>query len=1228
MGLSGHIHIQYRGIDGDVGLSLVGSTLTLDVLGEFVSVQVETLLDVYDAIRAFIPSLPDLASTLSGLDLNTLLPTIQALLKRMLTQSTHLNEIGGYTYSLSLVDAGSLVIETDEDDVVTSLSTPTPIDVDRLASYFGSDLDTGLVVELDATIASASTDESTLVDISDGTAVSIDDIGTGLTSAISTLGEAPRVSAEYTLTYTDPNLTNPLEAEGTIQADAASLDQLGSGRYRISVDQGSLVDQDVSAAYEDGNIYIQAGDLIKGRISDAAIEQLITLFTQQTATPAAYTAFSTVDELFSGPAISAAKSLISALQSGTDINMADLETIGAAIDYLNFTTDSVALGLDLESFGLGTGVADVTLTFDAGSKLGLSQLSVHNLTVGDATISLDLDLSYLETPLTPIDPTEYKDYSAITATVAQVQDLLATKQFAADYSVALHGIDGLSDGYTISGALAADLNETLETSDLWNSDLYLTANASVGGQSHAVEARLLDNVIYLSVDQLLKNSMPQATASELFNIVSSRLNLGGETGAQVMAVSNETTDVLSQVTQLLKDLVWDSETNTVKLSNLSGIIDFDETADEHTIRLSIDPSTLGLPCGLITLTLNDGRIGSLSIAGLTVSGISADISLNLTDYVDFSLTDEQKAEYPDVGDLPSLATGIFDLAEGKLTQFGLEVNAKVNSMALTGKAMVDTTLETGTMVEGNLSLTPDANYQYVADLDFSYNDPTYASAFGDTTQNRLLVNYNDKTMISMHNESLNSLVSSLGGLLGTSTQQAEAQVLTTAVSTASTLGGITRDGFADIKPLLTSLLNGGLKDISFGETWVALTLDTSVLGLENGGDITAKVNYDSAGDQVTSVEVDGTISGYTIDATVGLTAYDASYAPALGDVSTYIDADSLPLLLEAGLNTYDLAQQQGGLTYSGSLNLNATMSSSGLLAAVKVDIDIPANFTISLIMEPDETGAVDTSLYIGLSSGSTKTDIIYDDGEFTVANYDGENSEIIHQTSDQFMSTLIWWVAGWGLNIQEFSYEATVLGFIPVDIGSMITEKILGMLPTPAAQALAETGEAEATTDLGGINGTAIKPEEILTGFTYTPGADGAADTYTLSANISSLLSSAGGMSLDITDKLTVSLTTKTNEAGVSVIDSLSLPETELATMPISIEVLGVTHNADIHLSASMTLAQQTFDTTRFDTIMAYYRENSEAIGYFEAYTGYTKNGDKYNINGTYICPDANQFNF
>lgn len=1282
LSFSGHISVSYNGFTANLALSYIDSTLTVGIDGQFISIQASSISDIYSVLRSAIPSLPDLESALSqieGMDLSSILNMIASI-------GFQQNKISdGFEYMFNIdsllgTQLGSLLkATTDKKDNILSLGTNGSLNIGKtldeiskfidLLNQSGANISVDLSsvpeiirnidLNLAAQVSENSIEESTVQQIASET-VPVDNITSGLLQAYSTLSAAPRLQADFELTYSNTATSSSKKATGNIQADIPSFSNIDQGKFRLNLDAGSFTDEPVSLAYENSEVYLTAGSVLKGRIDNATIQTLINALTAttQSVDSEAVIAIDSLDTILKSPVVLAVQNLISSFQSGFNFDSEDLQTVLSLFDDVTFGSDYISVALSCESVGIGTG--DINLTVGFGGELGISYIELGNIHVGDSTIGFRADLKTLE-PLTQIDPTGYVDFSVLPNTIGQLMNIVDTKQIAADYSVSVSGIQGLDNGLNVTGSLAADLSG-YELPDLNGLDLSavnplldslnglkarLTAASNVGGSDISLDARILDQgTAYLAVDQLgTKAKMNNAGLKDLIDFVLTNLGIqSGSAQIQTMALTEESSDILSQVLTELENFVYDASTMTVKLSEISKLIQVSPIEEGGTL-ISIDPEALGYDFGVIDVTLDEnGLLSTVSLEDLSIDSATLNLSLKLKDYDEswVELTDEEKAEYGDADFVPAMGGSIISLLEGR--KASLNLDASVNNIGIKGKVNADlSSLDLNSLDLNNLDLpglasTAALNGEVVIDLDENSYDPRLDFALDNGDLRAVYSNggeENGNTInIKMGVNEITETVGIISNVFGN-----EAATAASTLDATASLASISLEEYSELESQISEIYSA-IHSVKVNDNSVTVELDPSFIGITGIGEdapyLKATIKYDESTGTALDAELTGTVSGLAIDGSINVASYDDSYTNKLAGLADgdYIDLNTLPTLLQLGLNT----AENRTATFKGTLDLNIAgkVEATVLFLNPKVDFSKSLNpeLTISINLGADASGALTPKFYIRSDINGHWTEIINTDtGDFLVSHFDGTNTSLLKISSAELTTYLPLILLGYIFDMEQGGnidlVNVPLINTLPLPLISTLYRQVLNQFyPSAAVENSAVSTLAEETADTetesqdqGGIAGSSIKPEEILEGFTYDSGTG----IYDLALNLGGLISmdsTSDDMKLSL-GTVNLQMTKGTNEKGEECIGKITLPSTDLAKINMSIgnqEISGITIKnikvENLTVTIGLNLERQAPTFNRYNSLLNFYTSNIESInstyssdGYYH-YGGYTENGN------------------
>lgn len=308
------------------------------------------------------------------------------------------------------------------------------------------------------------------------------------------------------------------------------------------------------------------------------------------------------------------------------------------------------------------------------------------------------------------------------------------------------------------------------------------------------------------------------------------------------------------------------------------------TIAEDKVAISIDPTIFGLEADVITITtnFNKDKLLGLSIDNVNISGIMADFSLTLVDYVsvqkDFS---EFIAIEPAFG-LVSAASQLSDD-----DRFSLAFDASVAS-------------------EGESAITADGSIQFDIENKFGYGETTITD--------RSSYRHNVKIDVTEFHDILFSYNDSMKGKLNLDTTRGIVDVI---VGVVESPDDHFKELFGDLlerlanAPLMQIINNQDIgllastniiNDLSISDGEVKVNVSGALMGLDDMSfDLT--VTFDE--NNINNIAIDNlVIAGMDISLNVQINEYNELYDTVrLDPAAEYIDFSDVKSLLELGINT-------------------------------------------------------------------------------------------------------------------------------------------------------------------------------------------------------------------------------------------------------------------------------------------------------------------------------------
>ncbi len=1105
LGLSGSLKLDYGDISEAFTVYLNQNRLVVGYGDSFYSYRISSINDLLSVLSEFDSSIPSSLPDLSSID------SVMSILKStysIISDSLFSNGVvsvenieGGYKLSLDLssmgkilssvglnIDTegwGTIVFEVSYSGDLKQLTTPGGLNLTAIqksvaqmngakAESAGAVSASDTLLNISATAADGPYTDSFPKDTYNG-AMDLAEVNQ-LAHSAAYLKDSKALQGDFSLTYNRTDGTKMVNT-GTIRGDlkdVTSKDTLNLAKAEIALKPGDMVDSAVSAIYSDETVYLDSS-VIKGRFTEKTIDNLSEIFKQLNTSGA-----KVASQGLAGVGDVVSSDLVSDLMSG-DISVY-YGMLKKGLKYFNTTANSISIGYDPSSyvsFPVSEPI-DLSLTFGSSADMPLTEVSISNIPMSDGS---SFDFTIQTAPLADkivVNPDEYPEMDGVSTVANSLFDLYQDRQVSGSYSLDIQGLKNFGDGgLSLNGNIAADLT------DLENPDIHLTAQTKINGFDHTIDAYYLDNSVYASYDNVFKNSITKVQAQKVFDIISQRL---GADQATTYAVTSGTQDIVDK----LKGLVVD-EGGKITLSKLAEFVKVTRVDDGYVF--DIDPSKVGISAGLIKLkaSVADEKLTSISVVDFKYQDLSLSMSFNLDTYVPFSLTDEQKAGYPDVGDIPSLVNGAFNLAQSDTKKYAVDIAATLTDASytgtVTGKVQFD--LKNG-IYSGQIKADPD-QYKYDYDLKFSYGDPASKDDQGDN----LYVMYNDSLGLKMHTTNLSSIIDRIG-------QIGPDNILGKLLGVASTAGTVTqRAGQSGTD--YSKYLNDYIKSITFDGGAMTVIIDPSIFGLNGVDPVSVKVEY--ADGSIKSASIDNlNVLGKTASVKLTLADYDDSQVSAGIDYTKkFIDGDNADPFLAMLINTTD----SSSLVLSGKFNLQPSFVGFDV---VKLTADI--KFEMYLTPKESDPSTYGITFRISLTSHGwvTSYDILENGDCVIVRNKTGADrasAVVMKVTSQEFTNHIGFYLFGLGLSMYdtyEFAYQIAFNQVLKATDSSVNSGK----------SASRETDTA-AKEDQGGIGGSYIKPEAIIKDATY----DAANGKFNLNVDLSSLKIGSG---ISLTNSLDISV--------------------------------------------------------------------------------------------------------
>jgi len=1225
LGLSGSINIKVGEIDETLSIYFDKSSgkIVIGYQSDFYTFTVDGTNEVLALINKFIPSVPETIPGLSEIYLAfTVLNGSSSYMNTLLKPSAVENEDGTITFELDLSsilnkvgisgkDFGKIILVADENNKLSSLSSSSVIDLTKIMNAInGSSSEESSTLSINATVEESSKDETLVKDIvsDENNLVNLNALD-GTASSLSHLIDSKAFTTNFEINLNKSNVSSPINAKGVISADLnSSSTDWDRGTYYVSVESGEFFNNPINVTYIDQSIYIDAEPALKGKTTVSSLRSIYETLKEFANDETSKNAIDSIDKILSSDLF---KSIFEDEETNTTEeesnetkqesteteNTSDVKkelvkdglsnqynSIKEKISYMETTESSINLGISssLLNFAQETTIG-LKLNLDHSEKKNkIKEIELTSIPV-DATSTIDVklgDLKSIEEGSITVNEEEYVDYSGLSTIASDLSKIIKNKQISVDYSLAIEGIPNFGDGsLALSGELRGDLN---------TNSLYLDANFEKNEKEHNINAYYQNETVYASYDSVFKNSITNTTSGKVYDVISQRLGI-----ESVNLKDTET--IVNDITTSLKEKIFDEDGSL----NFDKIHEYFYTTKENDVaKFYLNSSLLGYELGTLEIIFNttENKFEGITVSGIQYNDMSFSFSLKFKDYEEKLINVE---EYPDVGDITQIATGVFDLYQKDLKQYGVSVQGSIvtdegKEGSLTGKIKmdVDNNYYAGHIVADTDPDNTYSDYQY--DLLFSYNDEEQKvddDQDGIKEVGQLYAMYNNQLGIRVKDKSLKDVVEQIQNV-------PETNLLYDYISMGSMLGTMP---VAEISSSgdYSKFLNDYIKQIKFSDGNIVVSINPSFLGLSGENDIDISINYSD--NAIKSVEVNNAlISGNTVSFKIELAEYDSVLTDSdkIDYTQSFIDFDNISTFTSIGINTTN----NKSLVFSGTLDMNGQLL--GFINAVAINDKVDFEF-VAIQDEVDKQKIqLQTRIVLqSLDDGKVKTVTTYNilpNGDAIILNKNSNNQiTALKATGEEIKKNIFYYFFALGLNLTD----GDVSMWYPVIL-------------TNVEKSVAESSSTE--TKKGGFFNTGLYPEKIIKSATY----DETNRNYTLGVDLSSI--DTGSSAISLANDVNISVTHDENNN----LDTLSLNKESI----VSIASV-VTLDATLKVSRDTTATEEEL-ISAYNNNIAYYNNNiGENEGYFEItdksfnkkwYLPYYSS-TTYTNNGKWICKTSEE---
>lgn len=1116
--MSGNFDVSYKGIDESFGLYVSGDKATVNYANNLYSIDYKTLTDAISILKEFpIPTVDGSSLTLPSMD--EISEWGQNALGGITEEEGSNNT---YVYTMDLDPFGKIQFIADKDTLtLKGINTPSTLNLpinDKIIHI-------GVSADAEQDLKNSQTENVPNKDINDLNGL------TGILKTVKDIYNSKSFDSTITAKLSGGDLSKDIDASirlsGNFNADPyiAQVETISSNMLKGK----ALV------TYSNGRTYVSVNDKIKGYIDNTTIDGLMDVFKKETDT----------------------QQLVDGLDSlGGFIKGTDLEKIinGDYSVYKNFLKSfnvlnngkQYVLKISNKALGLDSNDSSFTLILNLSEdKTGIESLSVKEFPVMGYVLDADIKLDTTTAEkMVPVEESEYGNYNGVLPIVNQMYSLIGNKKATFKYNLSVSD-KSLNNPLNLFGKLSGDLTNFNSTDDLVSTPIALTASTSIDGKKHSIEARRLDNVSYVSFDNIFQEKVTDESAVNIYKAVMDNMNKIQPNKNVTDGLNEKVEKVMDTVSNTIKGIF--SFDNGLDLDKITEIfaIDSIDTSDTK-INISFDTSKLGYDIGNIKVIVDVANDAiAVAVTGLTFNDTTISLNLKTIDYVDpsESLDSEFDPEsYIQVNEFHNFINGLFDMVTSKEQKYGVSLNATLASTTedgytshLIGNEYLNFT---NGSYKGNLIYDMDDS-TYDPYIEFSYNDEALK---GTDNEGKLFASYghkltslddnkaytpikdekNPETLyIGMDNSKLDDVISTITGMDENNLLYEYFQKISTGMSSIPLQDIIKNKDY-------TQLLNDFIRKIVLTDTEVSVQINPYYIGLsddKNAESMTVVAYY--SGTKITGLKIENAELGNNIlNMDMDLIDYDPASANLIDftshlNESSYIDFNNLPLMLELGLNTTEGDKDNNGklsktYTLSGSLNLDATITS--------VEDDVLVSVHIGAYNKGDP---VSVSAYI-------RIDPDYKKGEYTeyyvrpknedclIVKHESNQQRMLLVTAKELTAHIGYYLIGLGMNFEDEESNGGALALHTYVVDQIET----AMSSSSSSDSSTDTEEKEKT----GFMGTGLYLEKLIKGMTYKPSNDAgdSSGTFNLNLDLSSI--DSGTTLVTLGNKINISVSHGINE--------------------------------------------------------------------------------------------------
>lgn len=952
----------------------------------------------------------NIESAENSLNLDDLLNNITSYLNDIKEVET--GDDNTYKFNLTIPNLGSINFDANKDFLLTGIDGNLSIN--------------GIDINLLATGVSQSVTDSYFEGVNNQNKYTNTDNLSNLLVTLTNIINDKKGSGNFTASINNLNTNEKIEFNGDLLVDYSNANNIKEGKFELNINSNLLsnTNNSLKAHYENNSTYFILNKLIKGYVSNTSIEEIIDVLKEKTNLFIELNLLDKVNEVL-------ANSAIMDLIKNKDFNKIHDIIVDFIVDN---DLNTIEIDLNNKAFNLTENDSILKIIFKFNENKLIS-LSLNNLCYNgysaNFTLNLNNELNYNESFN---DLTNFKDYSNVSNIFNNIMELAESKKANLDYNVKIVNKNNANSSNYISGKIGVDLskanlNENFDLNELTNGN-YLFTISNISGVNHDIKANYYNKSLYLKYNDLIKNSVSENAYNHLFDFINEKMN------------NSEDFNIASLITKYTDEFLtrYESQISEIKKGNVAELDNYfkidEDNLDPNVIKINIYPNSLDLTCVYeFSISTVDKKINNLSIKGINVNDYIFDISLNLLDYEDISLSSEEISSYYSLDNFESSLTSFLN-NENK--QYGINLNGTIytgNKLYINGNLNADLKNENyfgNLTLDGQLDGIDKDRYIHKFKVDKFKNE--------NTDEKDFYINYNDKMYINMHLNTINDLINQFNNI-------PEKNVLNYLFKLNKTLSGeLPIQQILNNKDYFALLNNNYLKSFKTLNGLISLTIDGSLLDLEN--DLSLTINYDENNKVINSIQLD-LLNKENSDEKIASIKLDFvefdnnelnNRVHIIDKDKTFFDFDNLKLLFMCGIYTTNIPTGQDTITYylKGKFDLDVPTIGN----AIQSDIYQDLMFKIQVL----ETGKVNGyicleatdenhNVYSGKNTKVRQTEyFINDDGSayihqktvsktgFIKYTYT-QNDEYFKVTAEEITKNIVYYLLKYTLNVSSTIYD-------------------------------------------------------------------------------------------------------------------------------------------------------------------------------------------------------------